>query len=180
MNDKDQKLLWEAYLEKHAPGHKKDEDNDKEKGKYDDNDGEDERCDYVPCKEDIQEEGEMGVANAASEGMGLSIPEFSAIDRENPEQMVFNAVLSWMRADAEGLTTPEDMEGYSMSTAFDDAKDFIKDALQDISFSEIKSHLTGIVALNDPEEAAFQASVDDDIRRDDSRLSDMPPREPGS
>ena len=166
MKDKDQHLLWEAYLEKHTPEHKKDSDHDEdEKGKYDDGDGKKEKCDFVPCKEEVQEE--------------MDNMEFSAIGRENPEQMVFNAVLSWMRADAEGLTTPEDMEGYSMSTAFDDAKDFIKDALQDISFSEIKSHLTGIVALNDPEEAAFQASVDDDIRNDDSRLSDMPPREPG-
>lgn len=175
MNDKDQKLLWEAYLEKHAPSHKKDEDNDKEKGKYDDNDGEDERCDYVPCKEDVQEEGERGVANAASEGMGLSIPEFSAIDRENPEQMVFqmvfDAILGWMRADSEGHVTPGDMEGYNMSTAFDDAKESIRSALQDISFSEVKAHLNNTVDMR---------AGEDDIRRDDSRLSDMPPREPGS
>jgi hypothetical protein len=105
--------------------------------------------------------------------------EFSAIGRENPEQMVFNAVLSWMRADTEGLTTPEDYEGYNMSDAFDDAKDFIRDVLQDLSFSEIKSQLSGTMSLHDPEEAAFQASVDDDIRISDSSLRDMPPREPG-
>jgi len=105
--------------------------------------------------------------------------EFSAAGRENPEQMVFDAVLSWMRADTEGLMTPEDYEGYNMSDAFDDAKEFIRDALQDISFSEIRSQLTGKMSLDDPSEAAFEASVDSDIRRDDSRLSDMPPREAG-
>jgi len=93
--------------------------------------------------------------------------------------MVFDAVLSWMRADTEGLMTPEDYEGYNMSDAFDDAKEFIRDALQDISFSEIRSQLTGKMSLDDPSEAAFEASVDSDIRRDDSRLSDMPPREAG-
>jgi len=35
------------------------------------------------------------------------------------------------------------------------------------------------MSLDDPSEAAFEASVDSDIRRDDSRLSDMPPREAG-
>lgn len=190
MNDKDQKLLWEAYLEKHTPGHKKDEDVDKKKGKYDDGDGKEEKCDHVPCKEDVQEEdktpyngdeGDDGEEDEVQEEMDNL--EFSAAGRENPEQMVFDAVLSWMRADTEGLTTPEDMEGYSMSTAFDDAKDFIKQALQDISFSEVKAHLNSTVDLgagyDDPEEMAFQKSVDDDIKRDDSRLSDMPPREPG-
>ena len=116
---------------------------------------------------DVQEEDLMGNL------------KFSAEDRVNPEQLVFDAVLGWMKADTEGLVTPEDYEGYSMSTAFDDAKEFIRDVLQDISFSEVKSHLTGSMSLGDPEEAAFQASVDDDIRRDDSRLSDMPPRDPG-
>ena len=119
-------------------------------------------------KDDVQEEGEMGVANAASEGMGLSIPEFSAIGRENPEQMVFDAVLSWMRADTEGLVTPEDMEGYNMSTAFDDAKEFIRSALQDISFSEIKAHINSTANIggghDDSEEmVSFSQSVDDDI-----------------
>ena len=99
--------------------------------------------------------------------MGLSIPEFSAIGRENPEQMVFDAVLSWMRADTEGLVTPEDMEGYNMSDAFDDAKEFIRQSLQDISFSEVKAHMNSTANLgagyDDPEGMAFQQSVDDDI-----------------
>ena len=45
--------------------------------------------------------------------------------------------------------------------------------------SEVKSHLSGTISLHDPEEAAFEKSVDDAIRFDDSRLQDMPPREPG-
>ena len=201
MRDKDQHLLWESYMEsKHTSKDTKDDDHtEKKKGKYDDGDGKTEKCDFVPCKEgtdgstddltDSEKEKLKKHAGIKTEEEHneedddvqeeMDNLEFSAIGRENPEQMVFNAVLSWMRADTEGLTTPEDYEGYSMSTAFDDAKEFIKDALQDISFSEIKAHLTDTVQLNDPEEMAFQQSVDDDIRRDDSRLADMPPREPG-
>ena len=194
MIDKDLHLLWEAYVaEKKAD---KDYDGDgevesaedeykgskdkaikksmkeesaeltdeqKEKGK---------KSQFKQMKDDLDEE-EKEVQEE------MDNLEFSAIGRENPEQMVFDAVLSWMRADTEGLTTPEDYEGYSMSDAFDDAKEFVRDALQDISFSEIRSQLTGTMSLADPEEAAFQASVDDDVRIDDSRLSDMPPREPG-
>ena len=178
---------------------KNDDHTDKKKGKYDDGDDKTEKCDFVPCKEGTDgstddltdsekeklkkhagiktEEDDHDEDDDVQEEMDNL--EFSAIGRENPEQMIFNAVLAWMRADTEGLTTPEDYEGYSMSTAFDDAKDFIKDALQDISFSEIKAHLTDTVQFDDPEEMAFQQSVDDDIRRDDSRLADMPPREPG-
>ena len=194
MIDKDLHLLWEAYVaEKKAD---KDYDGDgevesaedeykgskdkaikkamkeesaeltdeqKEKGK---------KSQFKQMKDDLDEE-EKEVQEE------MDNLEFSAIGRENPEQMVFDAVLSWMKADTEGLTTPEDYEGYSMSDAFDDAKEFVRDALQDISFSEIRSQLTGTMSLADPEEAAFQASVDDDVRIDDSRLSDMPPREPG-
>ena len=194
MIDKDLHLLWEAYVaEKKAD---KDYDGDgevesaedeykgskdkaikkamkeesaeltdeqKEKGK---------KSQFKQMKDDLDEE-EKEVQEE------MDNLEFSAIGRENPEQMVFDAVLSWMRADTEGLTTPEDYEGYSMSDAFDDAKEFVRDALQDISFSEIRSQLTGTMSLADPEEAAFQASVDDDVRIDDSRLSDMPPRGPG-
>jgi hypothetical protein len=195
MIDKDQQLLWEAYMsEKSEKKADKDYDGDGEvessedeyKGSVDkkikqsvSGEAHDTEEDEENEDKEVQEEGEMGVANAASEGMGLSNPEFSAIGRENPEQQVFDAVLSWMRADTEGLTTPEDYEGYSMSDAFDDAKEFIRDVLQDISFTEIKSQLTGTMSLHDSEEASFEASVDDDIRRDDSRLQDMPPREPG-
>ena len=66
-----------------------------------------------------------------------------------------------------------------MSYAFGDAKAFVSDALQDKSFSEIKSHMCGTVDLSVPDEASFDASVDSDIRRNDSRLSDMPPHNPG-
>ena len=215
MNDRDQKLLWESYMESKSEdtGHDKKEHSDKDeekKGKHDDGDGKTEKCDFVPCKEgtdgktdDLTEKEKFKfAAHAAKQGKGpladkdksddtdekdvkeeMNNMEFSAIGRETPEQLVFDAVLSWMRADTEGLVTPEDMEGYSMSTAFDDAKDFIKQALQDISFSEVKAHMNSTVDMgagyNDPEEMAFQQSVDDDVRLDDSRLSDMPPRQPG-
>lgn len=177
MKDRDQQLLWEAYLTDKAakPDYiDADEDGDTKesmkKALQDKESGTEEVEETAQKdKEDVQEE--------------MDNLEFSASGRENPEQMVFNAVLSWMRADTEGLTTPEDFEGYSMSTAFDDAKDFIKQALQDISFSEVKAHLNSTVDMgagyDDPEEMAFQRSVDDDIRHDDSRLNDMPPREPG-
>jgi hypothetical protein len=175
MTDKDQHLLWEAYLEKSKPDHQEDKKEDK-KGKYDDGDGKKERCDYVPCEEEADQEEDHEDKEVQEEMDNL---EFSAAGRESPEQAVFNAVVSWMKADTEGLTTPEDYEGYSMSDAFDDAKEFIRDVLQDISFSEVKSHLSGMVSLHDSEEAAFETSVDDAIRFDDSRLQDMPPREPG-
>ena len=197
MIDKDLHLLWEAYVaEKKAD---KDYDGDGEvesaedeyKGSKDkaikkamkeesaeltdDQKEKGKKSQFKQMKDDLDEEEKEG--KEVQEEMDNL--EFSAIGRENPEQMVFDAVLSWMRADTEGLTTPEDYEGYSMSDAFDDAKEFVRDALQDISFSEIRSQLTGTMSLADPEEAAFQASVDDDVRIDDSRLSDMPPREPG-
>lgn len=199
MIDKDQHLLWEAYVaEKKAD---KDYDGD---GKTESEEDEYQGSKDKAIKKAMAEEGTDGstkdlterekmklASDAAKKGKGplkeedddvqeeMDNLEFSAIGRENPEQMVFDAVLSWMRADTEGLTTPEDFEGYSMGTAFDDAKDFIKDVLQDISFSEIKSQLTGTMSLHDPAEAAFEKSVDDDVRTDDSRLQGMPPREPG-
>jgi hypothetical protein len=194
MKDRDQQLLWEAYVteksdvaERTPPKDKlnkgdflpkkvRDEINDEEDVAEEGTDGNTDDLNPAekaklaadaakkgkgPLKEDdeVQEEGEMGVANAASEGMGLSPDagmtnmEFSAAGRENPEQMVFDAVLSWMRADTEGLMTPEDYEGYSMNTAFDDAKDFIRQSLQDISFSEIKAH------LNDTVDIGYDSSV---------------------
>lgn len=61
MNDKDQHLLWEAYLEKHTPGHKEEDKDEKKKGKYDDGDGKEERCDHVPCEEEnVQQEETYG------------------------------------------------------------------------------------------------------------------------
>lgn len=183
MKDKDQHLLWEAYVSEKSktvagrtepkdklnkgdflPKKVRDDINDEDEGTVEETthsgensckDGEyfchkDKVC---KPKDDVQEEGERGVTSAASEGMGLSLPAFSAIGRENPEQMVFDAVLSWMRADTEGLTTPEDMEGYSMSDGFDDAKDFIRQSLQDISFSEIKAHLNRTVNLGGSNDA---------------------------
>ena len=216
MNDRDQKLLWESYMEsksektEHSDKKHSDKEHadDKKKGKYDDGDGKAEKCDFVPCKEgtdgktnDLTEKEKFKfAAHAAKQGKGpladkdkekhedkdvkeeMNNMEFSAMDRVNPEQLVFDAVIGWMKADTEGLVTPEDMEGYSMSDAFDDAKDFIKDALRDISFSEVKAHMNSTVDMgaghDDPEGMAFQQSVDDE-RRDDSRMSDMPPREPG-
>ena len=176
MRDRDQQLLWEAYMAEKKDKHDDKEHDDKKKGKYDDGDGKTERCDFVPCNEDDVKEEDATPYNGDEKDdhekdepveEDMSNMEFSAIGRENPEQMVFNAVLSWMRADTEGLTTPEDMEGYSMSTAFDDAKDFIKQALQDISFSEVKAHLNSTVDMgagyDEPEEMAFQKSVDDDM-----------------
>ena len=197
MKDRDQQLLWEAYInEKTAKPDYIDADDDgdtkesmkkalkdKESGAEKVEETTHSVANSLKDDEDQEHYAKTGEIKKKDEDDDVQEEmdnlEFSAIGRENPEQMVFDAVVSWMRADTEGLTTPEDMEGYSMSTAFDDAKDFIKDVLQDISFSEVKSHLSGIVSLQDPEEAAFQKSVDDDIKRDDSRLSDMPPREPG-
>ena len=183
MNDRDQKLLWEAYMaEKKAD---KDYDGDGEvESAEDEYKGSKEKAIHKAqgkheVKEEAAEEWTEDEERDDEVQEGMDNVEFSAIGRETPEQAVFDAVVSWMKADTEGLVTPEDYEGYSMSTAFDDAKEFIRDVLQDISFSEVKSHLTGSMSLGDPEEAAFQASVDDDIRRDDSRLSDMPPRDPG-
>jgi hypothetical protein len=162
MIDKDQQLLWESYVESKRPD-------------YPDVDGDNDRKESM--KKALQDKDDDGEKKEVQEEMDNL--EFSAEGRENPEQAIFNAVVSWMKADTEGLMTPEDFEGYSMSDAFDDAKEFIRDALQDISFSEVKSHMSGTMSLHDPEEASFEASVDADIRRDDSRLSDMPPREPG-
>ena len=197
MKDRDQQLLWEAYInEKTAKPDYIDADDDgdtkesmkkalkdKESGAEKVEETTHSVANSLKDDEDQEHYAKTGEIKKKDEDDDVQEEmdniEFSAVGRENPEQKVFDAVVSWMRADAEGLVTPEDMEGYSISTAFDDAKDFIKDVLQDISFSEVKSHLTGIVALQDPEEAAFQKSVDDDIKRDDSRLSDMPPREPG-
>ena len=160
MIDKDQHLLWEAYMA------------EKKADKDHDGDGE-----VESSEDEYQGSKDEAIKKTMTEEMGNL--EFSAQGRENPEQAVFNAVVSWMKADTEGLTTPEDYEGYSMSDAFDDAKEFIRDVLQDISFSEVKSHLTGTMSLHDSDEAAFEASVDSDIRRDDSHSSDMPPRELG-
>ena len=180
MIDKDQHLLWEAYMAEKKADKDYDGDGEVESSEDEYQGSKDKAIKKAMNKEahdadhdeenedkDVQEEDLMGNL------------KFSAEDRVNPEQLVFDAVLGWMKADTEGLVTPEDYEGYSMSDAFDDAKAFVRDALQDISFSEIKSQLTGTMSLADSDEAAFEASVDDDIRRDDSRLQDMPPREPG-
>jgi len=195
MIDKDQHLLWEAYMaEKKAD---KDYDGDgevessedeyqgskdkaikkamnKESAEFTDEQKErGKKSQFKQMKDDLDDEEK----DVQEEDFGNL--QFSAEGRVNPEQLVFDAVLGWMKADTEGLTTPEDYEGYSMSDAFDDAKDFIRQALQDISFSEIKAHMNNTVDMSDIDEMAFQQSVDDDIRRDDSRLSDMPPRETG-
>lgn len=183
MNDRDQKLLWEAYVAERKADKDYDGDGEVESAEDEYKGSKEKAMHKNQDKHEVNEE----VADDESEDENsddevqeeMDNLEFSAIGRETPEQAVFNAVVSWMKADTEGLVTPEDYEGYSMSDAFDDAKEFIRDVLQDISFSEVKSHLTGKIGLGDPHEAAFQASVDDDIRRDDSRLSDMPPREPG-
>lgn len=178
MIDKDQHLLWEAYMAEKKADKDYDGDGEVESSEDEYRGSKDKAIKKAMNKEasDPKEDDENEDKEVQEEMDNL---EFSAIGRENPEQMVFNAVLSWMRADTEGLTTPEDYEGYSMSDAFDDAKEFIRDALQDISFTEIKSQLTGTMSLHDPAEAAFEKSVDDDIRYDDSRLQDSPPREPG-
>lgn len=67
MNDKDQHLLWEAYLEKHTPEHKGKDKEEKKKGKYDDGDGKEERCDYIPCEEENVKEEETYGAEGAEE-----------------------------------------------------------------------------------------------------------------
>jgi hypothetical protein len=178
MIDKDQHLLWEAYVAEKKADKDYDGDGEVESSEDEYQGSKDKAIKKAMNKEahDPEHDEENDDKDVQEE---MDNMQFSAIGRENPEQMVFNAVLSWMRADTEGLVTPEDFEGYSMSDAFDDAKEFIRDALQDISFSEIKAHMNDTVNLGDPEEAAFQQSVDDDIRRDDSRMQDMPPREPG-
>ena len=195
MIDKDQHLLWEAYVaEKKAD---KDYDGDGEvESAEDEYNGSKDKAIKKAMKEESaeftdeqKEKGKKSQFKQMKDDLDeedkevqeeMDNLEFSAIGRENPEQAVFNAIVSWMKADTEGLTTPEDYEGYNMSDAFDDAKEFIRDVLQDVSFSEVKSHLTGTMSLHDPAEAAFEQSVDDDIRRDDSRLQDMPPREGAS
>jgi len=63
MIDNDQHLLWEAYLEKQTPGHK----SDKAKGKHDDGDDKDEKCDYVPCGDDVKKEGTDGTTDDLNE-----------------------------------------------------------------------------------------------------------------
>ena len=194
MIDKDQHLLWEAYMaEKKAD---KDYDGDGEvESSEDEYKGSKDKAIKKSMKEESaeftdeqKEKGKKSQFKQMEDDLdeeGKEVQEemdtlqFSAEGRINPEQLVFDAVLGWMKADTEGLTTPEDYEGYSMSDAFDDAKDFIRQALQDISFSEIKAHMNSTVDMSDSDEMAFQQSVDDDIRLDDSRLSDMPPREPG-
>ncbi len=201
MIDRDQHLLWEAYVAEK----KKDKDHDGD-GEVESPEDEYKGSKDKAIKKSMKEEGTDGstsdlterekfklAADAGKRGKGplaeddededvqeeMDTLRFSAEGRVNPEQLVFDAVLGWMKADTEGLVTPEDYEGYSMSDAFDDAKDFIRQAMQDISFSEIKAHMNDTANLGDPDEAAFEASVDTDIRRDDSRLSDMPPRSPG-
>ena len=176
MIDKDQHLLWEAYVaEKKAD---KDYDGDGEvESAEDEYEGSKDKAIKKSMKEESAELTDEQKERGKEVQEEMDNLEFSAIGRENPEQAVFNAIVSWMKADTEGLMTPEDYEGYNMSDAFDDAKEFIRDVLQDISFSEVKAHLTGTMSLEDPAEAAFEQSVDDDIRRDDSRLQDMPPRE---
>ena len=178
MIDKDQHLLWEAYMTEKKADKDHDGDGEVESSEDEYQGSKDKAIKKAMNKEahDAEHDEENEDKEVQEEMDNL---EFSAIGRENPEQAVFNAVVSWMKADTEGLMTPEDYEDYNMSDAFDDAKEFIRGVLQDISFSEVKSHLSGTMSLHDPEEAAFQASVDDDIRRDDSRLGDMPPREPG-
>lgn len=173
MIDKDQHLLWEAYMTEK----KSDEDYDGD-GEVESSEDEYEGSKDKAIKKSMKEEAHNADHDEEDEDEEVQEEmdnlEFSAAGRENPEQMVFNAVLSWMRADTEGLVTPDDFEGYSMSDAFDDAKDFIKQALQDISFSEVRAHMNDTVDLSDSEGAAFQASVDDDIQ-----MGDLPPREPG-
>ena len=176
MIDKDQHLLWEAYVAESKAD--KDYDGD---GEVESSEDEYQGSKDKAIKKDMNKEAHDAEHDEENEDKDVQEEmdnlEFSAIGRESPEQAVFDAVVSWMKADTEGLMTPEDYEGYNMSDAFDDAKEFIRDVLQDISFSEVKAHLTGTMSLEDPAEAAFEQSVDDDIRRDDSRLQDMPPRE---
>ena len=78
MKDRDQELLWEAYVSEKSHDDKKHDDeehDDKEhgekKGKYDDGDGKTERCDYVPCEEgndDVKEEA----------GTPMATPKFNS------------------------------------------------------------------------------------------------------
>ena len=195
MIDKDQHLLWEAYMTEKKADKDHDGDGEVESSEDEYQGSKDKSIKKAMAEENAnnftdkqKESGKKSQFKQMKDDLDeeekevqeeMDNLEFSAIGRENPEQAVFNAIVSWMKADTEGLTTPEDYEGYNMSDAFDDAKEFIRGVLQDVSFTEVKSHLTGTTSLHDPDEAAFQASVDDDIRRDDSRLSDMPPRELG-
>ena len=70
MTDKDQHLLWEAYLEKSKSEHQEDEKENK-KGKHDDGDGKEERCDYVPCEEETDQEEEHEDGEVQEEDSGL-------------------------------------------------------------------------------------------------------------
>jgi hypothetical protein len=107
MIDNDQHLLWEAYLEKKSTDHH----DKKHKGKYDDGDDKDEKCDYVPCEDgDVKKEGTDGetadlneyekarlAAHAAKKGKGplaemdgdmdMSIPEEKAYERPGLEHI---------------------------------------------------------------------------------------------
>lgn len=56
MKDRDQELLWERYISEKKDKHDDKDHDDKKKGKYDDGDGKTERCDFVPCDEEVAEE----------------------------------------------------------------------------------------------------------------------------
>ena len=177
MIDKDQHLLWEAYVaEKKAD---KDYDGD---GEVESSEDEYQGSKDKAIKKDMNKEAHDAEHDEENEDKDvqeeMDTLQFSAQNRENPEELVFKAVVSWMTADSEGLVTPEDMEGYSMSQAFDDAKDFIKDVLQDISYSEVKAYMNNTVSLGYDEEETFMAD-DNDVRISDTSRNDMPPREPG-
>ena len=61
----------------HGAG-KRDDKLKKHKGKYDDGDDKDEKCDHVPCKERLEEEGNKVTMHGCEFAKGLSKPDFIA------------------------------------------------------------------------------------------------------
>lgn len=180
MKDNDQHLLWEAYLEKARPAHdesKKDEDSE---GKYDDGDGKKEKCDHVPCEEEnVQEEETYGAEGIEGEGEGddeddvqeeMDTLEFQRDTHPGHGLIVFNALVEIIGGNMAGMDTPDHFDGFDLGKEFEDAKKLIVGQLQDITLSEVKAALQNHMD--------FPASSHD-THRDDSRLSDMSPREPG-
>jgi hypothetical protein len=62
---------------------------DKEKGKYDDGDDEDEKCDYVPCHEELDRGDEAGDYVAFLRNMAREL-----VNNDMPEDEAFENVLS--------------------------------------------------------------------------------------
>lgn len=220
MIDNDQHLLWEAYLEKSTSKHE----TDKKKGKYDDGDDKDEKCDHVPCHDDdvkkenvveMDQDMEFQHEEQAYERPGLEhiqdatrnlmgdnsddgdwegairtacqgIAEYIIFHADPPEAREAGAHI-----EGSVLTDPDLADHWDFKTG-------VKDAASNLlSGGEYEQLANGFKkafhrAAKDKDSGRFdfdnetmlarlKANQADngDSRRDDSRLQDMPPREPG-